>query len=355
MSAPALHRAFLAVHRVVALAVFAFVVVLGVTGSLMAFEGPLDRALAPRCFTVAPSPRPPLPLLRLGAIAAARGRAPALAFRLPRDARDSYSAFLGNGGEVFLDGATGAVLGSRRGSPFLQAVHSLHTQLLLGGPGRTVVSWAGVGAFVVTLTGFVVWLRTRRAWIHPGGGVRGLFDLHAVAGLYAYLFLLLVSGTGVLIAFDDALLPRLYAATGTRPVPRAAHVAFRPGRSWVSPERALAAAAAAVPGGTPFLLGLPDSSGTPYEIRVRAGGDLTPGGRSWVIVDPYDARVLVAQDIRRAPLPARWELAVRQLHTGDAAGTPGRVLASATALLAVLQACSGALLWWRRRRRASAG
>jgi uncharacterized iron-regulated membrane protein len=344
-------RLTLIAHRYVSLVALVFVVLFGVTGSIMAFEGPLDRLFAHRLFEVPASTAPALPLERVAAIVAAHEHANApLGFRLPLNAHESTSAFLDDGREVFVDGRTGTVLGSRRGSPFLQAVHSLHTQLLLGRPGKTIVASAGVAALFVVLTGPILWWRTRRTrLVRRGSALGGTFDLHAVTGFYAYLFLLLASATGVLIGYEDAIVPKLYSWSHARPVPRQAHVASRPGAPGISAEQALARARAALPGAVPILIGLPDAPDAPYEIRMRSPGDRTPGGRSWVLLDPHDGSVAVSQDIRRAAFPARYSYWVRQLHTGDVAGNPTRALMSLAALVMVLQATTGALLWWKRR------
>ena len=85
-----------------------------------------------------------------------------------------------------------------------------------------------------------------------------------------------------------------------------------------------------------------------YFIRSRYPEDLTPGGRSQVVVDQYSGKVLFTLGSRSAPAAVRMVIATRALHTGDIFGIPSKILASLASLMAVLQLLSGVVMWWKR-------
>jgi uncharacterized iron-regulated membrane protein len=107
-------------------------------------------------------------------------------------------------------------------------------------------------------------------------------------------------------------------------------------------------ARAAIPGTFPFQINAPGPKGA-YQIRSRFPEDLTPGGRSRVIVDQYTGKVLFAEGSRTAPGGARLVIANRAIHTGDIFGMPSKALMSLASLMAAVQVVSGIVMWWKRR------
>jgi uncharacterized iron-regulated membrane protein len=106
----------------------------------------------------------------------------------------------------------------------------------------------------------------------------------------------------------------------------------------------------ALPGTQPFQINVPGPKGA-YQIRSRYPEDLTPGGRSRVIVDQYSSQVLFAEGSRTAPAGARIVIQNRAIHTGDIFGIPSKTVMSLACLMAVVQVISGLAMWWNRIRR----
>jgi len=83
------------------------------------------------------------------------------------------------GVEVFVDPATGAILGTRtgaeRGRGVIRSLHILHTRLMLGPAGSFLVIWANLAAFLLVLGGMHFFnmhmlhkLGRRRPWVSAG-------------------------------------------------------------------------------------------------------------------------------------------------------------------------------------------
>src|SRR5437016_2677256 len=135
-------------HLYTALVAGVFVVILGVTGGIMAFEEDLDRTFNPTLFNVQPGPQKlPIPQL-LDSLKAAF---PGQKFNsLHIGSRPDGSYYTGiKGGQVFVNPYTGQVLGTRTTPTRLAVVHQVHLRLLLGETGKAVVN---IVAFVL------VWL-----------------------------------------------------------------------------------------------------------------------------------------------------------------------------------------------------
>ena len=163
-----MYRTFVVVHRWLALITAAFLVVIALSGCLLVLEEPISRAQQLR---VAPLGEP-LWLDTLaararivsggGTVAAmSLGDSPDLAWYVSlRPSGD------GRGGtRVAVDPYTGAVL-TEPDTPdpaaaFIRTVHLLHTRLLGGNTGRTIVAITTIVAFILVLSGVLIWWREK--------------------------------------------------------------------------------------------------------------------------------------------------------------------------------------------------
>lgn len=200
-------------HRWCGLAMAGFLVIVALTGSLLAFNFELERALAPQLFA-RPQAHPPLPLAELAR--RARGLVPhaqvlgvmydqpdqALVWYQPdTDPRTGKSYSLGFD-EFFIDPWTGKELGRRTageltqgGASVMPFIYRLHWTLLASYPGQVVLGGVALVWFLDAFNGFALtlpiglagfWRHWRKAWmIKPGArGFRLHFDLHRATGLW---------------------------------------------------------------------------------------------------------------------------------------------------------------------------
>ena len=340
-------------HLYVALIAAVFVLILGLTGAIMAFEPELDHVLHPALSYVTPGDRR-LTLVELGdAVAKAFPGERAAGFSVSNSPGISAGVFTRRG-QVMVNPYTGAVLGVRPPGPdFLTNVHQLHLRLLIrnkGDTGKEIVSWAGVAMLILLTSGLYLWWPLKRvsvgAW-KPGR--RWWFDLHNGSGIFSLVFLLVLSATGVMIGFEESTVPMLYRMTSSAPAKPPNIPPPAPGAKQISPDQAMEIASRALPGTFPFQINVPGPKGA-YQIRSRFPEDLTPGGRSRVVVDAYTGDVLFAEGSRTAPAGARLVILNRALHTGDVFGIPSKTLMSLACLMAVVQVISGVTMWWKRTR-----
>ncbi len=346
----------LKLHLVVALAAALFVTILGLTGAVMAFEPELDDLFHHDLFHVSPSGSGHQTIAQLADVV---GRAypgeRVVQMALPQEPDGTYAAFTGRHA-VYLDGSTGRIVGARTGPGLLGFVHQLHIRLALpfrSNPGGTVVALAGMGMLFLVVSGVVLWWKQKQVRIRRGGSLfRTMFDTHSAVGIFSAAFLLVLSASGILVAYDRPALMAMYRMTGEHPAPRSLPSTPQPGVSPISAEKAVEQARAALPGAVPLMVSLPRDQRDSYDVRMRFPEDRTPGGRSWVSVDQYTGRVLVVHGSRTAPGPERVITLNRALHTGDLFGLPTKLLMSLSSLLVVVQTVSGLLMWTRRRKAA---
>jgi uncharacterized iron-regulated membrane protein len=337
-------------HRYVALIAGIFVAILGTTGSIMSFEAEIDRMLHPKLSYVTPQKGSALPLTKIGdAIHKAFPGERIGGFTLSASPNISAQVSL-HRGLVYVNPYTGEILGIRGvGMDFLAYVHQLHLRLLIrnrGDSGKTVVSWAGVAMLYLLLSGLYLWWPLKRVAVRSGK--RFWFDFHNVAGVFSFVFLLVLTVTGLMIGFDELTVPAFYRLTGPHPPKPTVVPPPTPSAEAITPDRAMEIARAAIPGAFPFQLALPGPKGA-YQIRCRFPEDLTPGGRSRMAVEQYTGNILFAESSRAAPAGTRLVTINRAIHTGDIFGVASKTIVSLASLMAVLQLISGVVMWCKKR------
>lgn len=357
-----LRRILLKTHLYLALAAAPFLVVLGLTGSVIAFENDIPHWLHPSLFYVRPGPaaRPEQELIREVDQRFAPARVQGA--QILRGANLARVFELPGGRSVFVNPYDGAILGTTRGGfpsdRIIQYIHQIHLRLVpdppsmprLAATGKVVVSCAGLVLCLLVPTGLVLFWRTRRAtvrWRAPW--FRVCFDLHHVVGAGAALFLLLAALTGILIGFPSGE-RIIYAATGSaapRPLPPPRSTPGD-GRAPLGIEQALAVARAAIPDAVVTGYSLPRQPTGAFIVLLRVPGETSETVHSSVAVDQYSGAILQTRDFRTDSAGYYWIRFNRSLHTGDVWGAPTHVVAAASSVLLVVMVLTGLVIWWRK-------
>jgi len=349
-----MRRVILQLHLIVALIAGVFIVLQGLTGSIMAFEPELSLLQHWRIAHVRPHGVPET-LEEIGnAVRKTSPNGDISGYVLPDRPDLSYQVMVDRQ-LVYVDEYSGQVLGRVNGGmDFLGFVHQLHLRLALLDKGRvvgeTTVRWSTLAALFLLISGAYLWWPSKRFGVTGSARTAKFwFDLHNSFGIVSLVFILLLVVTGLVISFEAQTTPFLYRISHSQPPPRPRlQVATIPGRTPITPDQALAIARAAVPGATPLFIIVPHGNQA-YQIFSHYPEDRTPAGRTRIAIDPYSGVILMLIDSRRAPAGYRLVNLNRALHTGDVLGIPSKVVVSLASLIMPLQLLTGLVLWTKRR------
>jgi uncharacterized iron-regulated membrane protein len=345
-----MRQVLLTLHLVLALAAGMIITSLGVTGSIMAFEPEIDHLQHRSLMDVVPGGAPHSVVDVIAAVARVYPGAPISGVTLGATASRAYAVSTKQG-QVYVDPYTLDIKGIRPAGPdWLSNVHQVHLRLNTTW-GKPVVAWAGVIVLFLVLSGLYLWWPAKRATVTTGKTpFRTWFDWHNAAGIFSFVFLCLLAMTGVFIGFDSRAVPLAYRLTGSVPAPAiSSKIKAQPGVTEITPDAALDIARRALPGATPFFVPVVSRTDA-YNVRARFPEDLTPGGRSRVLIDSYSGAVMSADSSRTAPGGRRVETLNRAIHTGDIFGMPSKIVMSIASIMAPVQLVTGVMLWVRRKR-----
>jgi uncharacterized iron-regulated membrane protein len=348
-----LKRLLFNLHMLAGLIAAVFLVLISLSGTIIAFEPELNRMLHPALTRVAITG----PAMNWDAVKAGVEEQPPgwklTRFYFPdRPEWSTYSRIRNTKTkavrQIYVDQYTGKVLGSTEDGPdLLIRIHDLHVNLLTGKmksrPGSVVVMAATWSLLFLSVSGIVLWFPRRVFRFRASSpGPRLNRDLHMSLGFWSSLAMFLFAITGVGLHYQTGKLLDLL----NRPENAAASTGHGP-----SIEGMLQTARETLPGAAVPRLLLPEKPGDPVFLYMRFPEDKTPAGRSFVTLDPKTGRVLSAGSSRTAPMmKAALVQYTREVHTGTLLGYPTRILAALFGFSLSVLAITGPLIWIAKQR-----
>jgi uncharacterized iron-regulated membrane protein len=330
---------------------------LGITGGVMAFEPELDRLVHPHLSYVKPGGNA-LPLVEIGkAISRQFGAEPVVAY-LPSESPDLSFEVILPSGVVSVNQYTGEILGTRtRGQTVFGFARDLHVQLASGDVGRSIMKWSGVTMLVSLASGLYLWWPRKRVGIRSWRSAAFWFDLHSSVGIVALAPLLVLATTGTVIGFEDQaadLFARIDGGTRVGAQHSSAPRQERAGASVITPDQAVLIAQAQMPGALLYRVQMPQYGGA-YRVSLDNPRDKMAGERNLVVIDQYSGDVISLTRSAEMSSGERMLAANEAIHTGAVLGMPSRIVAWMASVILPVQVISGVFLWLRRRRGAVGG
>lgn len=373
-------------HLVTGVSIGLVVAWMSLTGVALTFQPQIETwSRAPLLSLEVPAGASRLPLeeLRQRAEAARGGQATGLI--VPLEPRAAVGVQFGRNAPTYVHPWTGAILedpGAAWAARFV-TLRSWHRWLGAEGDnralGKAITGASNFAFFFLILSGLFLWFPrkwSRRAVegvIRFRRGLRGKardWNWHHVIGFWSLPVLLVVAGSAVVISYEWA--HRLvFVMAGEEPLPPG-----RPGppRVEIPPPPA---------GATPMALDdlaklalresplaqelrftlAPGNEGVSLaqHFSVQEAGAFPPFATLSLSLDPYDGEVLHRMSFAEQETGRRTRLWLRFLHTGEALGWPGQVVAMVASAGAVVLAWTGLALalrrfvWWRKKARSRVG
>jgi uncharacterized iron-regulated membrane protein len=366
-------------HRWAGLVTGAIIVVASITGAILVYEPELDRAINPHLWRVPDRVGARLPVSALIDIVSDRDplrRVNSLA--LEDDPRVAVVAYPGRDLQVFLDPLNGEILGARIPSKTLFGrVYGLHSNLLMGKMGNTVVALSTVVLLIVIVLGVWLWWPQTRAKLKPSlrlhfgrGWKRANYDLHHVLGFYAAVVLIFLAATGVMIAYPGLtvslgrlLLPdaSVVAAqtTSAATITPAAPVSRQTAGSSTTGARsvvdlAVAHAEREFPGAFRTNIRFPPPRGGPLTVVKVMSAPSEPRKAHRLTFDADTGELLRVARHSDATAAEKANRSIGEIHLGTVYGWPTKAIAFVVSLIAGTLPVTGAIVWfprWRRKRR----
>ncbi|MBP7352282.1 MAG: PepSY domain-containing protein [Comamonas sp.] len=386
-----LRGALVIAHRLAGLTLAAFLVVAGMTGSLLVWNTELDAALNPHWLRTTGSYTSAQPMDALALRDVVQARHPqALAMRIPLAQEPSHAmVFLlrplpGTGAlendQVFVDPYSGRILGERRWGDIGQTwrnlmpfIYRLHYSLAWGAVGTWLLGLVSLLWMIDSVVGFCLtlpatsnnaqrpWLgRWARAWkLDLHNRWRATFDLHRAGGLWLWPALFVLAWSSFALNLPQWHDPMVRAFGTQQPattdLPRRAKPLWQPALDWKAAHlqaRQLMQEQAALRGfavQAESSLAYDPSRGL-YRYDVRSSLDIKDRGGSTRLFLDGDTGVLVATwwptGAAGGDTFITW---MSNLHMASVGGMAYRLAITLVGAGVTVLSVTGVLIWLRKR------
>ncbi|HWB50555.1 MAG TPA: PepSY-associated TM helix domain-containing protein [Stellaceae bacterium] len=347
--------------------------VLGLSGSLLVYED-WSRVFDPHRVAASGEEKPIGDIIAAARATAPEGYSPAF-YRAPEGPGDFASVRLvarpqrqEPGGSAAPSQAAGVPLrvevdpmslqgwGNLPSSRIIAFVHTLHANFFLS--DRRLVGWFGVAMVVLGISGIVNWWPPRRRWregFFVRGNARGAAlyrQLHGATGIWAYAVFIVVSLSGVYLAFPQTVRGAVDIVAPARDL-RAAAASVKVGRvagaAAMPVDDAVALARHSVAEARVDFVGLPSRPDQPYRITLLRPGQRRGQPAVTVFVDPWTGQIVKTVDPRDYSAGETLIAWQHLLHSGEGAGPVWKLLVFLVGFVPSLFALTGVSMWWLKR------
>jgi uncharacterized iron-regulated membrane protein len=365
------------VHRYIGLFLGAVFVVVGLTGSILAFWQAIDEWLNKDIMIVAAPPDDaiyrPLDTIVAAAKAAAPPHSVPVVLTMPRHANAAVSVSYTvatkenqpDQYEVFVDPYTAQTTGQRflqhgdsvLSMPFIRTIISLHASLLFGDDRRYVVGIPAIFLLVSIVIGLYLWWPRNGNWCHAltikwgATPVRLTYDVHKTTGLYLAIVLIILLFSGIYMVFRPQVQSLMSLFSPVREEPKDLKSTPITGRPPLGLDATAAIADKIFPDGKLRSISLPQGREGVYVFGKQAASEPNRWGTFRnVTIDQYHGQVLHVQD--RSNFTAgetflEWQY---PLHCGEAFGNIGRAFIMVMGFAPLILYVTGFLRWRQKRR-----
>jgi uncharacterized iron-regulated membrane protein len=366
---PSARTIWLNVHLWLGLTAGFLLALIGLTGAILAFFGPILKAELGNQFFRVDAP-PPLHAAvdewiagaqrtygDIGPVSFVMGPGFGLGFG------EANLSVLGPDGKrliITINPSDGRALGKFNWEDtYTNTILKFHARLNPFSWGADVLAWLGVAMLASMATGLYLWWPRNRSWssaltLKRGArGRRRLLDLHNLFAVYLYVPLLILAVTGVYFLKPHWINPAVSLVSVPRmPDPAALARISKPGScsARTTPGRAAGLAQARYPSAKFVAIVIPKPEQQPYVVRLAAPNDFNDKGQTLVFVDRECPIILTTIDGEIRVGSEVFQAVVFPLHRHLMLGGFGAVIVFLSGLLLPFSFVTGVLLWLDKRK-----
>jgi uncharacterized iron-regulated membrane protein len=355
-------------HRWIGLAVGIFFVFLGLTGSILAFYPELDRSINPHLDVRASGKSQSVKLVLDSSKSVFPDKFLHSIFFASEQHRFHQVWFTPSGEdsslmwEVMVHPDTAEVIGHRQAVPvyeftrenLVNTIYTLHLLMFVGPWSYIVLGVCGVFLLVTLLIGVWLWWPTTKSFLlsvsvkRGASSIRRIFDLHRVFGIYGFVFLFVISVSGIYLS-----LPRqIESVLGVEEARQISSVPNNTSQLQRMDLEGVLERAAAL-GGEGLRLKsvwMPTEATNVWRVTYSDPANIGRAGSDVILLIDARTGVLVSTDRYETDSSVqrllRWQL---PLHSGKALGTWGRVAVLLSGFVPLALFITGLLIWRRKQ------
>ena len=343
-------RFFFWIHLFVGVTAGVVILIMSVTGVALAFQKQIV-AWVERDLRVTPTTDAIVPSRIVAAAKAARPEGKPASITLRSDPAAPATVSFGRDGSLYVDPYRAVVLGegAKATRAVFRKIEDWHRWLALEGDlrarGKAVTGVCNAGFFFLVLSGLYIWFPNTIGRFRRGARGRARdFNWHNVIGVWSFVPLAAIVFSGIAISYPPAR-PQQQQQQGNEPRPRGRGASADVDQLWIT---ARAEATRIAPDWKSISVRFPIEKRATFS--VDRGRGTRPDLRSSLIFDAKSGRLIEHETYTSQNAERKTRSWLRWIHTGEAGGIPGQVVAAIASAGAVVLVWTGIALSLRRLR-----
>ncbi len=365
-----LRKIFLKIHLYISLWLGAFLVIAGLTGSILVYEHTLDKFFNSESMLIEHPGNQSKSIAEL--INSANLQSPikgapshiqlptspdeALIIRYQMPAEGNHKGHNHHFYELMLNQYTGEVIGQRdQFTSLMGLVLRLHFNLFADETGQLIMGITSLLTLLLIMTGIYIWWpklkHLKAAFIikRNASPTRFNFDLHKTVGIYTALILFSVSLSGVHFNMPYVFRPIVNYFSPVDSV-RTAIVSEKVMDVSISTETAINIAEQTFPGIKVQRVSFPANKLGVYVVSGKQIDEISDKGTTQLSIDQYSGKILKVKDPHQLSAGNAFLNIQLPLHNGEILGEPGRILVLIAGFAPLLLMITGVTHWLKKRR-----
>jgi uncharacterized iron-regulated membrane protein len=344
-------------HRIIGVIVGVFIIIIGLTGSVLVFDKQVNPILHLATHQVIPQGEKISLQTATSIIYQQYPEAQLEWITIPTQITEPYHLLIkskGNGKtDIYLNPYSGEVLGIYlKDSPFFKIINQLHTHLLAGKIGSFLVGVCGVLLLILSITGVMLWNGWKKFSV--GWKIRWQakakilqYDLHKVGGVVVAIFLVLIAASGSFMVFHKPLENLSYLLTGNtkieKPISQISTNVIP-----LTLDDFLKTALDVLPEGKPTVLYPAKDAKSTVRVRFKLPDEIAPEGKSFVYLNQYQGDVLQIERFFETSIFEQIKPWMDALHTGSYGGLIMLFFYIIVGIISAGLSITGFVIWWGR-------
>ncbi|OKS87586.1 PepSY-associated TM helix domain-containing protein [Mucilaginibacter polytrichastri] len=245
---------------------------------------------------------------------------------------------------------------------FFQQVRGLHRFLLLGDTGKIITGISCAICFFLTISGLVLWWPANKSAMKQrfkikwnASGKRLNWDLHAVTGFYLSIFLLVVTFTGLVMSYDWLENTILKMADGKMAKEAKVKSPSKGKEIKAGIYQDIIQQTNQIYPGEGFIgITIPPKPSQAITV-TKENTNAVIASSDMAYFDAKNGSLLKKVPFEKLTTGAKIRKMITPAHTGSLLGWPGKVLALIVSLFTASLPISGLLIWLGKRRKTKRG
>lgn len=241
----------------------------------------------------------------------------------------------------------------------MSTIFYLHRYLLLGVTGKTISGITACAFLILSISGLFLWfprarlsaLRAAFRIQYAGSMARLQFSTHRRLGFFATPVLIMLAFSGLYFNQPDWALPVVKSVMTVSKNSKVTNQSSTKDTPMLTASAVLQHAQALYPTARLSRIVLPQKASDPYEIRARQPTEIQKNdGGTRIKIDAYSGQLLQVRDPLKGASGDVFLSWMFPLHSGEAFGLFGRIFISLFGVMPLFFAITGWLMWQRKRR-----